>query len=262
VGEWLFYFSEPARQMASLERSAYVRRARSPGSRLTQEEIEDLAAFMLNVQELPTRREYFRTRPIETTFQGLVIPLIDWVTEHDPKVKLVLNVGAHYGFCDHVNASRHPGIQFLSIDFAPNLAEFNEEFIRDNLSFRSGYALDCLESGEVKPDVIVMSSTAVVIKNAEISRYLKIAKELGSYFIFNEPLYNLPGEGVVDPLMVNSNESLPAYQYLMLNGKLGPLCYTHNYKKLAEHAGMNVLVYRAFRPTFTDLRMVQLIAKA
>jgi hypothetical protein len=248
--------------MASLERSAYVRKARSPGSRLTQDEIEDLAAFMLNVQELPSRREYFRTRPIETTFQGLVIPLIDWVAEHDSKIKLILNIGAHYGFCDHVNASRHPGIQFLSIDFAPNLAEFNEEFTRDNLRFHSGYALDCLEGGEIKPDVILMSSTAVVIKNAEISRYLKFAKEAGSYFILNEPLYNLPGEGIVDPLTVNPDESIPAYQYVMSDGKAGPLCYTHNYKRLAENAGMNVIVYRAFRPNFTDLRMVQLIAKA
>ena len=260
-GEFLFYFSEPARELDHLQREAYIQKARSPGSRVSESEIRELASFMLDVQDLPMRRSYFEGRPIEQTFQGLALPLIDWVLAYDKNVLSVLNIGAHYGYCDHVLAKRHPDVSFLSVDFAPNLREFNQEFIRENLDFRTGYALDLLESQEVRPDVVLMSSTATVIKNSEIKRYLKNVARLGSYMVFNEPLYNLPGHAVIDPIVVSLDESVPAYQYRMHDGSAGSLCYTHNYRALAEEAGMEIVYYKVFRPPFTDLRMAQVIAK-
>jgi len=261
LGELLYYFSEPAAELDHLQRQAYIQKARSPGSRITESEIRELASFMLDVQELAMRRNYFEERPIEQTFQGLSLALIDWVLAYDKNIHSVLNIGAHYGYCDHVLAQRHPDVSFLSVDFAPNLREFNQEFIRENLDFRTGYALDLLESNEVHPDVVLMSSTATVIKNSEVKRYLENVARLGSYMVFNEPLYNLPGNAVIDPISVPADESVPAYQYRMHDGSAGSLCYTHNYRALAAEAGMEVIYYRVFRPSFTDLRMAQVIAR-
>lgn len=261
LGELLFYFSEPARELEHLDRQAYVQKARSPGSRVTESEMQELASFMLDVQDLPMRRSYFEGRPINETFQGLSLPLIDWVLSFDKNISSVLNIGAHYGYCDHVVAQRYPNVSFLSVDFAPNLREFNKEFIRPNLDFKTGYALDLLESENVRADVVMMSSTATVIKNSEVKRYLQNVAKMGSYMVFNEPLYNLPGNAVIDPQTVSVDESVPAFQYRMHDGRLGSLCYTHNYRALVEQAGMEVLYYKVFKPSFTDLRMAQVIAK-
>jgi len=261
LGELLYYFSEPAAELDHLQRQAYIQKARSPGSRITDSEISELATFMLDVQDLAMRRKYFEERPIEQTFQGLTLALIDWVLAYDKSINSVLNIGAHYGYCDHVLAQRNPNVSFLSVDFAPNLREFNQEFICVNLDFKTGYALDLLESNEVNPDVVLMSSTATVIKNREVKRYLENVARLGSYMVFNEPLYNLPGNAVIDPISVPVDESVPAYQYRMHDGSAGSLCYTHNYRALAAEAGMEVIYYRVFRPSFTDLRMAQVIAR-
>ncbi len=261
-GRFLNYFSAPAREMAALERRAYVAKARSPGSRLTEDEIRELASYMHDVQELPSRRAYFEGRPLEETFQGLMVPLVRKVLDADAGVRSVLNIGLHYAWCDHALATAYPGIQFMGVDFAPNLAEFNGEFARPNFKVRTGYALDLLESGEVRADLVLMSSTAVVIKNQELRRYARAVARSARYFALSEPLYNFPGGAVVDPLTVSLEESRPSYAYAGYNDKPGPLCYTHNFRAILEEAGFDVVHYHAFRPAFTDLRMVQIIGRA
>jgi hypothetical protein len=248
-GELIYYFSEPALEMQSLEHRAYVQKARSPGSRLTEAEIAQNASYMVDVQEREIRRAFFAGRPIDQTFQGLMLPLVERLLARDPSVRSLVNVGAHFAYCDHVLAERHPQVSFLGVDFAPNLREFNLEFVRPNLDFRSGYALDLLESGELKPD-------------AEVRRYMDHIAKSRAYMILNEPLYNLPGGGVADPDAVPAAESLPTYEVRLADNRPGPLCYTHNYRAIALAAGLEVLYYRVFRPAFTDLRMLQLIAAA
>jgi hypothetical protein len=262
LGRAIDHFAKPAREMTVLERRAYVAKARSPGSRLTDEEVRELASYMHDVQELPSRRAYFQGRPLEQTFQGLAVPLVRKVIEGDPAVRTVLNIGLHYAWCDHALATMFPTVNFVGVDFAPNLAEFNAEFARPNFTARTGYALDLLEGGEIRPDAVLMSSTAVVIKNAELRRYAKVIAGVARYFLFSEPLYTFPGSAVVDPLTVPLEESRPAYAYAGYNDKPGPLCYTHNYKAILEEAGFEIVHYHAFRPSFTDLRMVQVIGRS
>ena len=262
LGELLEHFGAPARELAELERRAYVARARSPGSRLTESEIAELETFMKDVQELPQRRAYFQGRPIEETFQGLATGLVEKIVTSDPEVRSVLNIGLHYAWNDHEMAKKFAHVDFTGVDFAPNLAEFNAEFARPNLAVRSGYALDMLENGELKPDVVLMSSTAVVIKNAELRRYAEVVSRIARYYVFSEPLYLLPGDGVDDPLTVPVGDSRPAYAYAGRGDQPGPLCYTHNYKAILEEAGFEIVHYRAFRPSFTNLRMVQVIGRS
>lgn len=262
LGRVLEDFCAPARELAALERSAYVAKARSPGSRLTEDEIRELQSYMKDVQELPSRRAYFQGRPIEETFQGLATSLIARILGEDPRIERVLNIGLHYAWNDHEMAKRFPEVHFMGVDFAPNLGEFNAEFARPNFTVRSGYALDLLETGELEADAVLMSSTAVVIKNAELRRYAKVIAGIARYYVFSEPLYLFPGGGVVDPLTLPVDGSRPAYQYPGRGESAGPLCYTHNYKAILEEAGFEIIWYRAFRPGFTNLRMVQVIGRS
>src|ERR1700736_929786 len=79
IGRKLNQYLFPAEELDLIEKRAAVRRARSPGSRLTEAEIARLTSWMLDVQDREIRREYFRTSKIENTFQGLAIPLIEGV---------------------------------------------------------------------------------------------------------------------------------------------------------------------------------------
>jgi hypothetical protein len=261
IGKLVNSYLIPAEELDLIEKRAYVRRGRSPGSRLTESDISALKTWMLNVQDRELRRTYFRTTNIENTFQGLLIPLIDGILERDKTVKQIINVGTNYAYVDGLLSQKYPDVKFVGVDFAANLAEYNEEFAAPNLEFRCGYALDFLESGQLAPDVLMFSSCAYEIKNAEIRRYCA-AVPIGAYIVFNEPLYNLPGGGVVDPLDVSPADSVAVYSYAGANpGEYGPLGLTHNYKKIIEEENFEVLHYRAFRPPFTDLRMVNVIGR-
>jgi hypothetical protein len=261
IGKMINSYLVPVEELDLIEKRAYVKRARSPGSRLTESEISALKTWMLNVQDRELRRTYFHTTNIENTFQGLLIPLIDGILERDETVKKVVNVGSNYAYVDGLLARKYPDVRFVGVDFAANLVEYNQEFAAQNLEFRSGYALDFLESGHLAPDVLMFSSCAYEIKNAEIRRYCA-AIPIGAYVVFNEPLYNLPGGGIVDPLDVSPAESIAVYSHVGASpGEYGPLGITHNYKKIIEEENFEVLHYRAFRPSFTDLRMVNVIGR-
>jgi hypothetical protein len=262
IGRYFNSFIDPVAAVELAERRAYVNIARSPGYRLTDAQISSLSAWMLSVQDRAIRQEYFRTTPLERTFQGLVVPLVEEVLKRDRSVRHVMNIGANYAYIDHVLASRHPQVQFTAVDFAPNLDGYNAEFKRDNLRFVSGYALDLLERAEVKPDLVFFCCTLYEIKNAEIRRYLQLLGDLGCYVVINEPLYLLPGGGVVDPDSVPPTESRPVYSLPSpIPGKFGPVALVHNYRALVEENGYRLLHYRGFQPEFTNLRMVQVVAE-
>lgn len=70
-------------------------------------------------------------------------------------------------------AVRHPDVEFTCVSFAPNVAEYNAEFARPNLKFASGYALDLLEQGTVRGDIVMFGSTGPMILNGELRRYFR-----------------------------------------------------------------------------------------
>jgi hypothetical protein len=263
LGRWLNSYVTPYRDLDLVQKRAYVKRARSPGDRLTAEEVASLSNYMINVQDRDIRREYFRTTPLERTFQGQVVPLVASALENDPAIHSVLDIGTHYAFIDHHLAERFPGVQFAGVDFAVNLAEFNAEFARPNLAFVSGYAMDLLERGQLDPDLVFFSCTAYEIKTAEVRRYLRVLAKRRRTVVFSEPIYPMPGGRIVDPMTAPADEAVPVFSLpTHLPGQYGPLALVHNYRAIAAECGYEILHYRAFKPEFTDLRMVQLIARA
>ena len=171
IGEALYKFTSLASEMDRLEYEAYVARARAPYPLMPESERARLAQFIHDMQDVERRRIYFETTPIERTFQGQIIPLVEKILDADPAIRKVVNIGAHYAYSDGVLARKFPNVSFLGVDFAPNLSEFNAEFIGPNLQFRSGYALQMLLDDALDADMFIMSSTCVVIQNHELQAY-------------------------------------------------------------------------------------------
>jgi hypothetical protein len=209
--------------------------------RLTEHELAAMVDFQVGAEDIEWRRNYFRTTPLEKTFQGQVLPLIDTLLARDPSIRSVLNVGVRYAFADHALARRHPGVKFIGVDFMPNLAEMNREFARDNLAFVSGYALDLLREGKVRADVVLFSSTALTINNAELRHYARVIAGGARYLVFNEVLHHGPDGTLVNPLDLPVDRSEPVRRQ---PGAMAVLNIVHNYKAIAEEAGFEVLHYR------------------
>ena len=233
-------------------RDLYDRRRRL--DRLTADELREMVAFQVGAEDLEWRRKYFRTTPLDETFQGQIIPLVDALLEMDPAIRSVMNVGVRYAFADHALAARHPGVRFIGVDFMPDLADMNRELARENLSFVSGYALDLLREGRLEADVVFFSSTALTINNAELRHYLRLIAERARYVVFNEVIHHSPDGTLVNPLDLPVGDSAPVRR--QPGGANAPLNVVHNYKAIVEEAGFKVLHYRvAPFPPFEPYRL-------
>lgn len=229
--------------------------------RLTADELEKVTAFQVAVEDLEARRKFFQTTPVEQTFQGQVIPLVTNLLQTDARVRTVMNIGMRYGFVDHVLASRFPNVRFVGVDFMPNLAEMNAEFARPNLSFVPGYALEQLEAGRIRGDLVMFSSTCPPISNPELRRYMRALASRCQYLVLNEPVLHHRDGRAIDPLSLPVDHSVP----VRLGNPSQPnpaLHRVHNYKAITEDAGFHVLHYRVSPfPPFEDL-LLQLVARS
>lgn len=263
IGKLIYSFIKPVRDLNLVEKRALVHKARSPGEQLTENEITYLKKYMLDVQDRDLRCEYFKTTPIERTFQGLILPLVEQIISKDPSIKTIVNIGISYAHIDGLLAQKYPQIQFTGVDFASNLQEYNKDFVQPNLNFRSGYAMEMLERQDLEADVFLLSNVAYEIKNAELRKYFRtFIKNGGKYVAITEPIYPLPGGAFVNPLDVPLIESKAVYSHQGIrNSKHGPLGQVHNFKLMLEEAGYSVIYYRCFKPDFTNLRVVTVIAK-
>lgn len=227
--------------------------------RLTPEELKAMVAFQVAQQDIENRRDYFKTTPLERTFQGQVIPLVETLLGQDPGVRSVMNIGVRYAFSDHAMAARFPEVQFIGVDFMPNLAEMNADLRRDNLRFVSGYALDLIEKGDLRADLIFFSSTALTINNAELRRYLRLIAARARYFIVNEPLHHAPDGSLPNPLGLPVDGSVSVrIQPGVANNP--PPNIIHNYAALAEEAGFEVLHHRIFPFPPFEPHVLQMVA--
>jgi hypothetical protein len=250
----------PVRPLAAREAEAELRAVREQYDRrrhldrLAPDELREMVTFQVGAEDLEWRRDYFRTTPLEKTFQGQVIPIIDALVEMDPTIRSVMNVGVRYAFADHALAARHPGVRFIGVDFMPDLAKMNREFARDNLSFVSGYALDLLAEGRARADVVFFSSTALTINNAELRRYARLIAARCRYVVFNEVLHHCPDGTLVNPLDLPVDDSAPVRRQPARGH--APLNVVHNYKAVVEEAGFSVLHYRVTPfPPFEPYRL-------
>ncbi len=109
-------------------------------------------------------------RPLEEQQRGLILPVVEGVIA-DRHPGRVLEIGTGNGDISAWFAKRHDDVHFTGIDFSVKHAA--ELHSANNLTFLKGYALDLLEAGQVKGDLLFASSTFVLFTPAELRRYLR-----------------------------------------------------------------------------------------
>ena len=221
-----------------------------------------MLAFQVAVEDLPYRRGHFRDTPLHLTIQGQAVPLVAAILHRDRAIRSVMDIGVRYAYVDALLAGKFPDVEFIGVDFMPNLRELNADFPQPNLRFVTGYALELLEQDRLRADVTVMIDTALTINNRELRRYFRLLAERTRYVVIDDPLHRSPGGGVEDPLGLPLERSLPVYTPPVKVTTLpGPLCYRHNYKAMLEEAGFEVVHYRVFPLGHYELNLVTVVAR-
>lgn len=128
--------------------------------------------------------------PLEKQQRGLMIPILkQCLSENAQRLKTVVEIGCGNGDVIQFLAEQHPDYVFCGVDFFIKNALLKHDH-QKNLSFVKGYALDLLESGQLKGDIIFGSSTFCVFTPKELERYLKAMHMAGfSEVILSEPVW-------------------------------------------------------------------------
>lgn len=155
------------------------------------------------------------------------------VLHQRPKIASVANIGARIDVASAYLAPRFPGVRFLSVDFQPNLREQNAllgEY--SNRDYLSGYALNLIHSGQLRVDLVYMTSTSVLFNASELDAYIQafdVAK-VGA-IVLNEPWWPL------GPLLKCPESVAPDRPYI--SGAHGS--YHHNYIAGLAKRGFEVI---------------------
>lgn len=152
-------------------------------------------------------------------------------------LKSVLNIGARIDLISGYLARKHPTVRFTSVDFQQGLEKRNAFLgLCDNWRFVSGYALDVLETGDVRSDVVMFVSTSVVFTNAELRAYMKALSRWAKYVVLNEPYFH-PTDSfrwfkLYRPEDIDSSKS-------RIGGDFN--YYLHNYPAILASCGFEVI---------------------
>ncbi|MGE3991976.1 class I SAM-dependent methyltransferase [Pseudorhodoplanes sp.] len=254
LGKELNEALELYRLTEELDRLAAVIKAQSVGDKLTPSQYAQLKAHQEDTMAVEQRRKYFRETDHRSSFHGIAYYAIKSLLGRDSSIRSILNIGCNYGYMDYLLAKEHGLVSVLGVDVNDDTPSKNADLVLPNLNFRAGYALDLLEAGDIRADLVYMSSTATVIRNEEIRRYLRVLSGSAKYVLFSEPVWLRPGNVLQKGLDISVTESVPAYvQRNPLTGSYGYLCWNHNYAGLLESEGFEVIDYRFYRPEFTYL---------
>lgn len=233
---------------------AAVIQAQSLPDRLSPFQLKRLVKQQADTLHIEQRKQSYRTADVDKIFQGISYRAVVSLLKKDRSIKSTLNVGCNYAYMDWLMAKEFTDVDFNAIDVNDDLVEFNSDLKLPNTHFYSGYALEKIESGELKADLIYTSSASTVIRNQELRKYADLIARCAKYYVVSEPLWTLPGGEITDPKTIDPYQSVASYvQREPMTGDFGYLCYNHNYRAIMEDAGFETIEYRFFKPEFGGL---------
>jgi SAM-dependent methyltransferase len=242
------------KQTEELQRLADVIKAQSVDDKLSEGQLQQLRSHQQNTMLVEQWRVQYRNTDHRYSLQGIAYYALEELLSKDRTIRSVLNIGCSYGYMDSLLAKDHSTIRFTGVDVTDDTPQKNADLSLPNLEFKAGYALDMLEEGSLAADMAYMSSTATVIRNAELHRYVRALKPVVKYVMISEPIWPLPGYVIRSPREMSVTESEPGYvQRDPLTGTYGYLCWNHNYAGILENGGYDIVSYRFYRPDFTYL---------
>ena len=147
------------------------------------------------------------------------------IEQSGAKRKTIVEIGAGNGDVIAYLADKYPQHHFVGVDLSVKTAEQLYPG-KPNLEFKGGYALEMLENGSLKGDIVFGSSTFVVFPPKELDSYFQGLRRSGYTDII-----------LVDPLTrrFTVNSSGPAFSKHMARGMWG-----HNYTGYFEKYGFKV----------------------
>lgn len=126
---------------------------------------------------------------LETQQRGLMIPLLKQAISEGPgSGRVVVEIGVGNGDVLSHLAGQYSKHKFVGVDFFTKNAVLKHGDLK-NLSFLQGYALNLLEQGKLKGDILFASSTFCVFTPKELKRYLRAIHKAG----FSEVILSEPG---------------------------------------------------------------------
>lgn len=172
--------------------------------------------------------------------QYKTVPLFQELVDRD-NIQRAISVGCAFARVEHELAEMHPNVRWDLLDFMPNLKEVNQPFWRDNLNFVSSYPLQWLDEHPNKTyDVALFNRVLCIISNQEIRNYLRSLRPRCRYVIFGEQTKLHTFKRGINLDAIDPHESLPLR-----------LHYIHNYRRIFEDCGFEMIHYTGMRSELT-----------
>lgn len=125
---------------------------------------------------------------IEGQQRGQILALLTTYLSSLNNNETICEIGCGNGDVIAFLAKKFPNLNFIGIDFSIKNSEAKHNL--PNLHFKKGYALDMLENGAIKTNVVYASSTICVFNPKELSYYIKLFKDNNiTNILFNEPTW-------------------------------------------------------------------------
>lgn len=122
--------------------------------------------------------------PLGQQMRGMIIPLIESAIEEGKS--RVVEIGTGDGKILRLLAQKYPEVEFVGVDF--RRPELVDESLK-NLTHISGYALELLEQGHLRGDILFACSTFILPGPRELEAYAQeIAKAGFATVIINDPI--------------------------------------------------------------------------
>jgi len=214
---------------------------------LSKERMEQITTYQVDWVNVPDAQrrskllftEEMLNQPMENlSMQNKGTKLLhDTLNIFQDQIKCVANIGARVDTALSYLGPKFPDIQFISVDFQPNLDESNSFLPQSqNRSFLSGYALHLLQENKFSPDLIFMTSTSVLFNNKELDAYFDEFSKSVKIIVLNEPWW--PKVRSINILKTERPENIPPNN---------PYCagihanYHHNYIHKLENRGYEII---------------------
>jgi hypothetical protein len=180
-----------------------------------QERVSDEAIRMYSNDECfgYAKPDLNGTMPITEQSRGKVIPEIEDSLKGKNSM-MVVEIGTGNGDVIAYLAKKHPEHNFIGVDFSVKHAKEKHAGI-GNASFMKGYALDLLNEGKLKGNILFGSSTFTIMLPKELDKYLELARKAG----FTEIMACEPTWGGYKQENSDKSESFHMEQ----------VCWYHNY---------------------------------
>jgi hypothetical protein len=192
------------------------------------------------------------------TSRAMVTKVVaDLLRSRPGQVRSACNIGAFVDTQSAYLAPRFPNVEFTSVDRYVDLDKINSFLPQSpNWKFRSGYALDLLQTGSLAADLFFMTSTSVCFSPRELEAYIAAFTKSCRFAVFNEPwwpsLQSLNLFKIPRPEEIRPGDALLGLVYFK---------FQSNYIYYLEQHGFDVLMSQIVPTAGASWYTLQIIAE-